>query len=374
MLIKQFLSPPLRIYRYTFEEVLFPFLGGFFFFMFVFLMFQAVRLADYFINHGAGIWLLMKLTVYISTAFLPVVLPISFLVATLVGFGRLSADSEIVALKATGISLYQLYIPIFVLSIAVSGTLLYFTNYFIPWGNHEFKKTIIKLGNTKVVSNLKEGTFTEGFFDLLVYADKVNMSQNSLKGVFIYDERDPKNPLVIVAKEGFIIPQKSESEMSTAAVFKLNEGAIHRPDLLRNSYEKLDFKEYRILLKVEEGHVGEITVPKTLSSKVLKTKMKEELGTPKHLELSIEYWKRMALSLCPIFFGVLGVGLGVVRSRSVKSHAVFVAIAVVALYWVLNVFGTNLAEKGLLSPFLGMQLSNLAVIPFALVSFKKSTW
>lgn len=374
MLIKHLLAPPLRIYRYTFEEVLFPFLGGFFFFMFVFLMFQAVRLADYFINHGAGFWLLLKLTVYISTAFLPVVLPISFLVATLVGFGRLSADSEIVALKATGISMKQLYVPIFVLSVVVSGTLLYFTNYFIPWGNHEFKKTIIKLGNTKVVSNLKEGTFTEGFFDLLVYADKVNLSQNSLRGVFIYDERDPKNPMVIVAKEGFIIPQKAESEMSTSAVFKLNEGAIHRPDLVRNSYEKLDFKEYRILLKVEEGHVGEISVPKTLSSTALRGKMRETLGTPKHMEYSIEYWKRLSLSICPMLFGILGVGLGVVRSRSVKSYSLFVAIAIVALYWVLHVVGTNFAEKGLLSPFWGMQLSNLAIIPFAVVSFRKSSW
>ncbi|MBI3558739.1 MAG: LptF/LptG family permease, partial [Deltaproteobacteria bacterium] len=73
---------PIRIYKYIFLEVLYPFFGGFVFFMFVFLMFQVVRLADYFINHGVGLTLLAKMTSYISAAFLPVVMPVSFLVAT----------------------------------------------------------------------------------------------------------------------------------------------------------------------------------------------------------------------------------------------------------------------------------------------------
>jgi lipopolysaccharide export system permease protein len=371
---KRHFALPLKVYWYTTKEVAVPFLGGFFFFMFVFLMFQAVRLADYFINHGAGVWLLVKLTVFISTAFLPVVLPISFLVATLVGFGRLSADSEIIALKATGISLSQLYLPVLALSLLVSGTLFYFTNYFIPWGNLEFKRTVFRLGNTKAVANLKEGTFTEGFFDMLVYAEKVNMTQNSLSGVFIYDERDPKNPLAIVAKSGTIIPQKTESELGVAAVFKLVNGAIHRPDLGRGAYEKIDFNEYRILLKVEEGHVGEITVPKTLPSKTLLKKMAELEGKAGFNEHAIEYWKRVALSVCPIVFGLLGLGLGVVRSRSVKSYSLAVAIAVIAGYWILHVVGTSLAESGSLPPFWAMQLSNIAVIPLAVVSFKRSNW
>ena len=85
-------------------------------------------------------------------------------------------------------------LPVGILSIFVAGAIFYLTNYFIPWGNYQFKRTLIRIGSTKVVSNLREGTFTEGFFDLLVYVDKVDAENNKLRGVFIYDERDQKNP------------------------------------------------------------------------------------------------------------------------------------------------------------------------------------
>lgn len=365
----------IRTYRYVFNEVAVPFMGAFAFFMFVFLMFQIVRLADYFINHGVGITLLAKMTIYISAAFLPVVLPVSFLVATLIGFGRLSSDSEIVAFKASGLSLWRLYLPVGVLSVLVASCVFYLTYFFIPWGNREFKQTLVKLGNTKVVSNLKEGTFTEGFFDLLVYADKIDVAHNRLSGVFIYDERDPKNPMAILAKEGEVISLKTESELSAAAIMKLDNGSIHRSDISRNYYEKIDFQEYRIMLKVDEGRTDEVKYAKTLDSDELKSQMAKFLGDySRYQEYAIEYWKRIALAFAPLLFGVLGVGLGVVRMRSVKSYAVFIAFGVIVVYWGLHIAGASLAENGYVTPFLAMQLSNLVLLPVAVVAFKKSTW
>ncbi len=356
-------------------EVMAPFFGGFVFFMFVFLMFQIVRLADYFINHGASIAVLAKLIVYISSAFLPVVLPVSFLVAILVGFGRLSADSEVVAFKAAGQSLVQMYIPIAVLSVIVAGFIFYLTNFFIPWGNYQLKRTLIRIGSTKAVANLHEGTFTEGFFDLLVYTDKVDSEQNKLHGVFIYDERDPKNPNTIMSKEGVLIPIKTESEFSTATILKLNEGSIHRSNLPRSAYEKIDFAEYKTLLKVEESATADIAYPKTLETPRLRTRIHELDSEPdKAMEFRIEYHKRWALSLTPLIFGILGIGLGIVKNRSAKSYAVFVAFGVVVVYWALHVVGQSFSEKNIMAPGLALQLSNIAAIPFAFWSFRKSTW
>ncbi len=339
-------------------------------------MFQIVRLADFFITHGVGVVLLVKITIYIASAFLPVVLPVSFLVAVLVGFGRMSADSEIVAFKAAGFSLRQLYAPVFFLSIIVCVCMTYLTNYFIPWGNRELKRTLVKLGDTKVVANLKEGVFTEGFFDLLIYTDKVDVSKNKLSGVFIYDERDTKNPMVVVSKEGIVIPLKSQSEIGSSAILKLNEGSIHRTDISRNYYEKINFNEYRLKLKVEEGNVHDITYPKTLESPILKSFIEKYLkeNDPRHIEYALEYWKRIAFSITPILFGFLGVGLGVVRSRSVKSNAVFVALGVILVYWTLHVAGAYFSEKAYLPPFLAMELSNFVIIPLAFLSFRKSNW
>ncbi len=343
--------------------------------MFVFLMFQVVRLTDYFINHGVGLTLLTKMTIYISAAFLPVVLPISFLVATLVGFGRMSADSEIVAFKASGLSLLRMYLPIGLFSTAVAAVLCYLTFYFIPWGNLQFKSTLVKIGNTKVVSNIKEGTFTEGFFDLLIYADKVNLKENSLSGVFMYDERDNKNPMAVMARDGLLIPLKTDSDLAAATILKLNAGSIYRSDISRRYYEKIDFNEYRIMLRVEEGQVDEIKYAKTLGLDELRSQMKRYEGNAeRYPEYAIEFWKRIALSMTPLMFGILGVGLGVVRMRSVKSNALFLAIGIVVVYWALHIFGTNLAESHRLSAFWALQIPNLIVLPFAVESFRRSSW
>ncbi len=368
---------PIRALLYTWREIVIPFLGGVIFFTFVFLMFQAVRLADYFINHGVGFWLLAKLTVYISSAFLPVVLPLSFLVAVLVGFGRMSADAEIVAFKAAGISIVRLYLPVLFSSIAVSAAVFYLAFNFIPWANHQFKRTTLKLGNTKVVSNLKEGVFTEGFFDLLVYADKVDTDANQMRGVFIFDERDPKSPSVIVASRGTIIPQKTDSDLSSAAIMSLENGAIHRPDASREFYEKIDFNEYNLLLRVDEGRTGEISYPKTMTQAQIGAAMREykaKNDQPHYVEYSIEYWRRVALGLAPLIFGVLGVGLGTVRMRNVKSNALLICVAIIFVYWAGNLLGSMLAEKGWVSPFLGIQFSNILAIPTAIVAFRRAMW
>jgi lipopolysaccharide export LptBFGC system permease protein LptF len=73
-------------------------------------------------------------------------------------------------------------------------------------------------------------------------------------------------------------------------------------------------------------------------------------------------------------FGLLGVGLGIVKNRSVKSYAILVAFGVVALYWGFHVLGQSLAERSIMHPALSMQLSNLIAIPFAFYSYRKSTW
>src|SRR4051794_4150936 len=98
---------PGRIDRYVLTEVMGPFLGGNIFFVFILLMFQALRLADFFIVHGIPAATLGQMTLLMSLSFIPTTLPAAFLIAVLVGFGRLSADSELVAMKANGLSILR---------------------------------------------------------------------------------------------------------------------------------------------------------------------------------------------------------------------------------------------------------------------------
>ena len=161
--------------RYLIFETLGPFFGSLIFFLFVFLMFQALRLAEFFIVHGIPFLVVLKMVLLLALSFLPHALPLAFLISVLVGFGRLSSDSELVAFKAAGINLWRMAIPVFVLSLIVGSLSLSLNMNLVPKGLVDFKSTLIKLSGTRVSNTIKAGTFTRGFFDLLIYTDEITI-------------------------------------------------------------------------------------------------------------------------------------------------------------------------------------------------------
>jgi lipopolysaccharide export system permease protein len=367
---------PLKLDLYILSEVVPPFIGGIVFFLFIFLMFQVLRLADFFIVHGVSGWTLIKLTSLLTVSFLPIALPVAFLIAVLMAFGRLSSDSELVAMKATGFSLVRLSVPVFLLSLVVFVVSAGLNLEWVPWTLRNYKKNLIKVSNTKVVSSIREGTFTTGFFDMLIFADKVDSRTNQLKHVFIYDEREPKNPMTVVASTGEIIPVKTNNELSTAAVMKLFGGSIHRNDEVENTYQKIDFGEYRLFLKVDEGADSATLKPEMLSyhellDKIHSTTVKTYAGR----EWRGEYWKRFSVALAPLLFVFLGIGFGTVRTRSVRASAGLVALVTLATYWSLQIWATIMLQEDVHVPAAAlMQIPNFVILIAGIYSFRKASW
>ncbi|MBC7691880.1 MAG: LPS export ABC transporter permease LptF [Methylotenera sp.] len=366
---------PMRIDIYILGEILGPFIGGVIFFSFIFLMFQALRLAEFFIIHGVGGLVLLKMISLMILSFLPIALPVAFLIGILVGFGRLSADSELVAMKANGFSVWRLAAPVTLLAVVVVLLSLGLNMNWVPWGDKTFKSTLIRVSNTKVVSSIKEGTFTSGFFDLLLYADRVDPVTDRLQRVFIYDEREPRNPLTVVAKEGEILSVVTKSELGTSIVLKLYNGNIHRNDIESNTYQKIDFEEYRLFLKIEEGSDNATLKPRMYPYDELK---KSIANAPRdsgaYREMTAELWRRYTVALSPLIFVFLGIGYGTVRTRAVRAGAALVALAVIVIYWSIQAGATVAVHKGILPPVFAMQLPNLAILLIAIKGFRSATW
>lgn len=338
-------------------------------------MFQALRLAEFFIVHGIPGIVIGKMSVLLILSFLPMALPVAFLIGMLVGFGRLSADSEFVALKANGISIGRMSIPVSVFAAFVVLVSLLLNLQWVPWGERTFKELLIKVSNTKVVSAIKEGTFTSNFFDLLVYADKVDTKSNKLNRVFIFDERNPDNPVTVVARQGEIIPVKTESDLSAAIMFKLYSGNIHSNDLSTSKYQKVDFGVYRLFLNILEGKGDAAIKPKMLSYSKLKDQITNpETNAERMRELKTEYWRRYTIALSPLIFVFLGIGYGAARTRSVRSGAVMVAFVIIMVYWGLQATGISMAKKGQLAPWVAMWIPNLIMTAAAIHGFRKAAW
>jgi lipopolysaccharide export system permease protein len=367
---------PLTLDFYILTEFFTPFLGAIMFFLFIFLMFQALRLAEFFIIHGVGGLLLGKLTGLMIMSFLPLALPVSFLIAVLVGFGRLSADSELVAMKATGFSLRRMAVPIFAISVIVATVSLCMNLEWVPWSQRTFKKTLIKVSNTKVVSSIKEGTFTSGFFDLLIFVDKVDSKSNKLHHVFLYDETDAKNPKTVIAKTGEIIQVKSENDLGTAAVLDLFDGNVHRNNPEDQTYEMMDFSEQKQFLHAEEGADTTVMKPDYYSFHDLMQKIHETQDNEFHgREWRGELWRRLSTAISPILFVLLGIGFGTVRTRAVRASAAVVAVITLTVYYALQTFGTLYLGRWLMVPsWILLSLANFVVAIAGIYSFKRASW
>ena len=365
----------LMVDRYILREVLGVFLGTFLFLLFALLMFQGLRLSDLFIVRGASALSLAKLTLYLTITFLPFALPLSFLLSVLIGFSRLSNDSELVALKAHGLSLRRLSLPIFGFALIVGACTLSLNNQLVPWSLINFKRTEYGIANSRLVSTIKEGMFTSGFFDLLIFADRVDKKQNRLHRVFIHDEREAGNPLTYLAQEAEIIPLKPKTEFGTAILLNLYEGSMHHNHIPSQSYEKIDFSTYQLILEVENPSPYVNPKPSMLSAAALQAEMeKADKKSDTFLKCQCELWRRYATAISPIILVLLAVGVGAYRSRTPRASALFIGLLIILLNWSLQVVGMEISLREWVTPALALQLPNLVSLMIGAYFFRQSSW
>jgi lipopolysaccharide export system permease protein len=364
-----------RIQLYVFKEVLNPFLGGVFFFAFVFLLFQILRLAEELIVNNAPFHLVMKLLGTLIINFLPLGLPMAFLIGVLFAFSRLSGDSEIVAMKTGGMSLTSISKPVFGLSAAVALLSLFLNLNWAPWSEVASRQVLMKIGNRKFMSSINEGTFSSGFFNLILFTEKVNHRIGKLEKVFIFDERDPKHPLTVISKNGELIRIQSNEDDLGGVVLQLKNGSIHQSDALKSSYTLANFDTYQIYFDIPDSTGKFGYRPKMLKIGDLQAKRnQQDLSLAEKRELETEFWRRISVALAPIFFAFLGIGFGTVRTRGTRSSVMLVAFVTMALYWQIQVSSIWISDQGALPAWLALQIPNLLVLLVGGYMYKRATW
>lgn len=360
----------LQAIRYIFFETLPAFLMGLLIFVGILLMMQALRLTEFILGHGVGVQTILQMMLYLTVSILPVILPMSTLFSVLLTYNRLSNDSEIVAFKSIGISMKQLTIPAVIL--AVAATLMSAqTSFFLgPWGNRKFELLINDLSRQKAGAAIKEGIFSEGFFDLVVYANHVNSKEGTLKDVFIYNEQDPKSPVTIIAKSGKLIQEMKKSGWS--ALLRLSDGNVHRTE--NSTYTKVDFTTYDINLFDPFYNADLSKSPQSMTLDDLNTQFKRtDLDIKDRRRLELDYHRRWSLSGACLIFALLGVGLGTVNNRrSSRGGGFVICLVLLIAYWVCFAGADSVAQSGWLPAYVCLWLVNAVFLLFALKILKRS--
>ena len=346
-----------RAIRYIFWEMLPSFFLGVGVFIFILLSFQALRLTEFVLVHGVSITTVLLIVSYLTISFLPAILPMSLLFAVLLTYGRLSQDSEIVAMKSVGLNLKHLLVPAIFLGLCVAAVSAQTSFYLAPWGNRQFEVLITRLAAQRSAVSLREGTFSDGFFNLVVYANKVDTKLGILTNVFIYDERNPQIPITIIAKQGHLANSPSETEFG--ASLQLINGEIHR--ISEGKHTRIDFNNYDINLSAPLQSEERKKSPPSLTLPEIQDKLsRADTDNEQKKILQIEFHKRWAISVACLLFAGLGVGLGTVTNRrNARSGQMVLCIVLIITYWILYVLSENLARSGQVAPYLALWLANV---------------
>jgi lipopolysaccharide export system permease protein len=339
--------PATRIHRYLLREIAVPTTLGLVVFTFVLLMGRMLRLTDLVISKGVPPGEIARLFVCLLPTFLVLTVPLAVLLGILVGFGRLSADSEIIALKSSGFSLYSLLLP--ALGLAVPAALLtaWLTLEAEPAGYAAFRNQVFQIAASRASVGFQPQVFNDEFQGLVFYANEIEERTGSMRDVFISDERVGATPSTIVASRGRIISDRDAMTL----VLRLEGGTIHRrPPKDPNAYQVVRFDRYDLQL-----HLGP-TTPATGRQKKTKeltfAELREGLRSAAEEEerrtLAAQLHRRLTLPLAPVLFALVGVPLGIHSQRSGRGGGFAIGLAVFLAYYLLQSLAETLTvEVGL---------------------------
>jgi lipopolysaccharide export system permease protein len=345
--------------RYIFKEIALPFIIILFVLTFVLLMGKILQIMDLMVNKGIGIFPIAKLIVFLLPSFMMFTIPIALLIAILIAMGRLSADNEITAIKASGVSLLQIYYPVAIASLATFVITIFISHFLVPHSNFATKRLLFEIASQNASIGIKEKVFNADFKGLMLYADKIPLDGKYMEGVIVSDNRIIGEQNTILAKKAFLI---SDPELMTVKL-RLENGSLHTVSSDLKNYRKIDFESYDINLNLSTT-IASMSEDSKSSTEMTMGELLEKMKKPgideaSIRELAIEVHKKFSIPLSCIFFGLLALPLGIKSHRAVKSRGFAVGLIVVSLYYLLRIGGEALAETGRLSTVIGVWMPNL---------------
>jgi len=349
-----------RIHRYIISEISIPTVIGLAVLTFILFMGRLPKLVETIITKGVPFLDMGLLLGYMLPSFFVITLPMAFLLGVLIGFGRLSADNEIIALKSTGIGLYNLMKPVFLLALVVSLILAALTLSLEPASKSAFRSQLFEIATNRASIGIQPGIFNEDFDGLVIYPRTMNERTGELNGVFISDEREGQVPATIVARHGWVLSDPK----TLILTLRLEDGSIHRQPTgtKRDIYQIVGFKTYDINLNIGQGlatqehrgiNRGELSMA---ALRIARDKAKP--GPDRNL-LTVEIIQRIILPFAPILFALVGMPLGIQSNRSGRGGGFMLALGIFLSYYVLLALAKTMGIEGVLPPVVVLWLPNL---------------
>ncbi|MFW6146771.1 MAG: LPS export ABC transporter permease LptF [Thermodesulfobacteriota bacterium] len=344
---------------YIFKEMIPHFTTSLLVFTFLVLAGRILKLTEWMVNHGTGLVHVLLITLYTLPSVFSYTFPMSALLASMIAFSRLNEDNEITALKSSGVSLYQIMPSVTVFSVIIYLLASFTSLYIFPASNYSMAKVLFDVARSNASVGIKEGIFNDTIPDMVLYANQISSRAQMLEEVFIFDERDPDFPNTIVAQRGRIRANSEQMSLN----LQLEDGTMYMVNEDLDSSNSLRFTSYNLKIALSDI-VKKFSSRRKDNEEMSLSELRErikltEKGTLPYNRLVKEKHKRFSVPFTCLFFGLIGLPLGLMMGAKSRSYGVALSIIIFLLYYILMTATDSFGKTGKLHPILAAWLPNL---------------
>jgi lipopolysaccharide export system permease protein len=301
----------------------------------------------------------LLLFLYLSPTFFTLILPISCMLSIFLTFLRMSSDRELTALRANGISVYQILGAPALFSLLCMGLAFVVSFHGIVWGMKNFRYTVMEIAHTRAKVVIQPGVFNQDLLGLTLFARQVDPVSGRLHEVIFEDKTQPENSsITILAPSGEIVTDETRGQL----VFNLENGRLYR--VANEQVSVLSFKNYSIYLdlnKLFSGmELGDIR-PREMSLEELR-EIEAGGGAPSERflrKVQVELQKRWALPVSCLVLGIFAFPLACSFEGARRQLGVVLSLLFFLFYYSIFSLGLTMGEAGTLSPSIGLWVGNV---------------
>jgi LPS export ABC transporter permease LptF/LPS export ABC transporter permease LptG len=347
--------------RYIVREVFRHALLGLVVFTFVFFVPQLVRLMELFVRHSGSSGQILTLFLCIFPAVFVFTVPMATLIGVLLGLGRMSADSEIIALTALGIGRRRILLPVGVLALSGAVVTMTMTLWLGPLALRTFRTLQADLITSQVSFAVQPRVFDERFPQRVLYVNDVTASGTQWHGIFLAETGGEGGSSLTLAERAVVIAEPKQGKLE----LHLQGGTTHE-------FSREDADHYSVTAFGQSDWPIEFSgltpaEPRQLNNPERSVRELWHDAGPGWREARVELHRRFAFPFACFAFALIAVPLGAQPRRGGRAAGSLLAVVVIASYYLLTVMGAGLAREGTLPPAAGIWIANAVVFALGLM-------
>jgi len=342
--------------RYVIRQTLWPAMLGLMVFTFLLIIPTVLRSTEELVAKGVPARVIGTLMLTLLPSALGLAIPMALLLGLLIGFGRLSADREWVAMQACGVSLARMLWPVGVLAGAATAATLYVLLAALPQANQAFREIMFRILSERAEGEVRPRVFFDAFPGATLYVRELP-SGGGWKDVFLATGGEGQPEAVHVAKRGRVLIDRAQRRveivLEQGVTHTVGEGDSYRPSSWTQSILSVDPEN--IFPKA-----GPAKGEREMSIAELRTRIADRASRGEStVGAQVEVQKKFSIPAACLVLGLFGLALGASHRRDGKLSSFVIGIIVIFVYYVLLENSSNLAKGGFVSPWIAAWLPNV---------------